>query len=199
MRTGSWSAAGPAATVARELQGAFEVTVLEAGRPFRRLGLDLATIERLRNSRVLFDPRLIRAAFPAMQVRRTGDMYLVNGIGVGGTTPMATGNGIRADGAIRALGIDLDSEFEQIGREIHLSTAHQARWHPDHSGPVHGLRRAEPRPAAHPQDDHRPGGLPALRPPGLGCPYGVKWDSRRYLDEAVARGAPGSPAAGSSA
>ena len=57
------------ATVARELQGAFDVTVLEAGRPFRRLGLERATIERLRDSRVLFDPRLIRAAFPAMQVR----------------------------------------------------------------------------------------------------------------------------------
>jgi choline dehydrogenase-like flavoprotein len=98
------------ATVARELQGAFDVTVLEAGRPFRRLGLERATIQRLRDSRVLFDPRLIRAAFPAMQVRRTGEMYLVNGIGVGGTTPMATGNGIRADAAIRALGIDLDPE-----------------------------------------------------------------------------------------
>ena len=93
--------------------------MLEAGRPFRRLGLERATVERLRDSRVLFDPRLIRAAFPAMQVRRTGDLYLVNGIGVGGTTPMATGNGIRADGAIRALGIDLDPEFDQISREIH--------------------------------------------------------------------------------
>ena len=84
------------ATVARALQGAFDVTVLEAGRPFRRLDLERATVERLRDSRVLFDPRLIRAAFPAMQVRRTGDIYLVNGIGVGGTTPMATGNGLRA-------------------------------------------------------------------------------------------------------
>jgi hypothetical protein len=79
------------ATVARELQGAFDVTVLEAGRPFHRLGLERATIERLRDSRMLFDPRLIRAAFPAMQVRRSGDVYLVKGIGVGGTTPMATG------------------------------------------------------------------------------------------------------------
>src|SRR4029453_5051771 len=118
------------ATVARELQGAYEVTVLEAGRPFRRPGLERATSERLRNSRAFSAPRLIRAAFPAMQIRRTGDMYLVNGIGVGGTTPMATGNGIRADAALRALGIDLDPEFDQIGREIHLSTEHERRWHP---------------------------------------------------------------------
>jgi choline dehydrogenase-like flavoprotein len=177
------------ATVARELQGPFEVTVLEAGRPFRRLGLERATVERLRDSRVLFDPRLIRAAFPAMQVRRTGEMYLVNGIGVGGTTPMATGNGIRADGALRALGIDLDPEFDQIGREIHLSTAHQARWHPTTRRLFAACAELnlDPRPIP-----KMTTGQAACRHCGrcvLGCPYGAKWDSRRYLDEAVARGA----------
>jgi choline dehydrogenase-like flavoprotein len=177
------------ATVARELQGAFDVTVLEAGRPFRRLGLERATIERLRDSRVLFDPRLIRAAFPAMQVRRSGDVYLVNGIGVGGTTPMATGNGIRADGAIRALGIDLDPEFEQIGREIHLSTAHQARWHTTTRRLFEACAELglDPRPIP-----KMTTGQAACRHCGrcvLGCPYGAKWDSRRYLDQAIARGA----------
>src|SRR4030095_3658436 len=169
---------------------ACELTGREAGRPFRRLGLERETVERLRDSRVLFDPRLIRAAFPAMQVRRTDDLYLVNGIGVGGTTPMATGNGIRADGALRALGIDLDPEFDQISREIHLSRAHQARWHP----PTRRLFSA----CAEMELDPRPlpkmtSGQAACRHCGrcvLGCPYGVKWDSRRYLDEAVALGAP---------
>lgn len=177
------------ATVARELQGPFEVTVLEAGRPFRRLGLERATVERLRDSRVLFDPRLIRAVFPAMQVRRTGDMYLVNGIGVGGTTPMATGNGIRADGAIRALGIDLDPEFDQISREIHLSTVHQARWHPTTRRLFASCAELDLDPRPIPKMTT---GQAACRHCGrcvLGCPYGAKWDSRRYLDEAVARGA----------
>jgi choline dehydrogenase-like flavoprotein len=177
------------ATVARELQGAFEVTVLEAGRPFRRLSLDRVTVERLRDSRVLFDPRLIRAAFPAMQVRRTPDMYVVNGIGVGGTTPIATGNGIRADAALRALGIDLDPEFDQISREIHLSTAHQARWHPTTRRLFEACIELNLDPRALPKMTTGQGSCRHCGRCVLGCPYGVRWDSRRYLDEAVACGA----------
>jgi choline dehydrogenase-like flavoprotein len=108
---------------------------------------------------------------------------------VGGTTPMATGNGIRADGAIRALGIDLDPEFEQIGREIHLSTAHQARWHTTTRRLFEACAELglDPRPIP-----KMTTGQAACRHCGrcvLGCPYGAKWDSRRYLDQAIARGA----------
>lgn len=177
------------ATVARELQGAFDVTVLEAGRPFNRLQLRRASIQRLRDSRLLPDPRLIRAAFPPMRVRRTDDMWLVHGVGVGGTTTIATGNGVRADAALRALGIDLDPEFDQIGREIHLSTEHQRRWHPTTRRLFAAFEELglDPRPIP-----KLTTGGPACRHCGrcvLGCPYGVKWDSRRYLDEALAKGA----------
>ena len=44
------------ATVARALQGAFDVTVLEAGGAFRPLSFDLRTIERLKRSHLVFDP-----------------------------------------------------------------------------------------------------------------------------------------------
>ncbi|HET6813024.1 MAG TPA: GMC family oxidoreductase N-terminal domain-containing protein [Actinomycetota bacterium] len=187
------------ATVARELQGAFDVTVLEAGRPFRRLGLERATIERLRDSRVLFDPRLIRAAFPAMQVRRTGDLYLVNGIGVGGTTPMATGNGIRADAAIRALGIDLDPEFDQIGQEIQLFTAHQARWHPTTRRLYEACAELglDPRPIP-----KMTTGQAACRHCGhcvLGCPYGPSGTAANTWRTPWPAARTWSPAAGSSA
>ena len=75
------------ATAARELQGTFDVTVLEAGGSFRPLSFDLRTIERLKRSRVVFDPRLIRVPFPATHARRTREgMVLVNGSCVGGTT-----------------------------------------------------------------------------------------------------------------
>ena len=53
------------ATAARALQGTFDVTVLEAGGSFRPLSFDLRTIERLKRSRLVFDPRLIRVPFPA--------------------------------------------------------------------------------------------------------------------------------------
>jgi hypothetical protein len=177
------------ATAARELQGTFDVTVLEAGRPFHRLELRQPSIQRLRDRRLLPDPRLIRVAFPSMRVRRSADMYLVNGVGVGGTTTMATGNGVRADGALRALGIDLDPEFDQIEREIHLSTEHERRWHPTTRRLFAAFAEVglDPRPIP-----KMTTGGPACRHCGrcvFGCPYGVKWDSRRYLDEALADGA----------
>ena len=177
------------ATVARELQGSYQVTVLEAGRPFHRLELRRPTIERIRRTRLLADPRLIRAAFPPMQVRTSGGMVMVNGIGVGGTTTMATGNGVRADGALRSLGIDLDPEFDEIGREIHLATDHQTRWHRTTGRLFEAFTATglDPHPIPKMQT-----GVAACRHCGrcvLGCPYGAKWDSRRYLEDAVAKGA----------
>jgi choline dehydrogenase-like flavoprotein len=176
------------ATVARELQADFDVTVLEAGSDFRRATLDRASIERLRRSRLLVDPRLLRLAYPPIRIRRTPDMLLVNGIGTGGTTAMATGNGIRMDQDLRTLGLDLDREFEEISREIPITTAHRRRWH------------ATTRRLFAVFDDLGlgPVALPKMGDAGhcrhcgrcmLGCPYGRKWDSRQYLDEAILHGA----------
>jgi choline dehydrogenase-like flavoprotein len=177
------------ATVARALQGTFQVTVLEAGRPFSRLELRQPVIERVQRARLLADPRLIRAAFPPMQVRTSGGMVMVNGIGTGGTTTLATGNGVRADGALRALGIDLDPEFAEIGREIRLDTSHQARWHRTTERLFDAFTGTglDPRPIPKLRTSRA-----ACRHCGrcvLGCPYDAKWDSREYLDEAVAAGA----------
>ena len=96
------------ATAAKELQGAFDVTVLEAGEAFRPLSLSLKTLERLKSTGLLFDERLIHFPFPAMQIRKTPDMVLVNGIGTGGSTAICCGNAVRMDQDLRALGIDLD-------------------------------------------------------------------------------------------
>ncbi len=75
------SGAGGAAA-ARELQGTYQVTVLEAGREFRPLGLSVRWMERLRNWGLLFDERLIRLVFPAMRVRKcAGGLVHVNGVG----------------------------------------------------------------------------------------------------------------------
>ena len=176
------------ATVARELQGAFDVTVVEAGRDFQRATLQRRSIERLRRSRLLVDPRLVRLVYPPIRFRRTPDMLLVNGIGTGGTTTMATGNGIRMDGDLRALGLDLDPEFDEIAREIPITTAHQRRWHPT----TRRLFRTFDDLGLNPVVLPKMGDAERCRHCGrcmLGCPYGRKWDSRTYLDEAVRRGA----------
>jgi choline dehydrogenase-like flavoprotein len=176
------------ATVAKELQGAFEVTVVEAGKDFRRATLDRRTIERLRRSRLLVDPRLVSLVYRPIRIRRTPDMLLVNGIGTGGTTTMATGNGIRMDEDLGALGLDLDREFDEIAREIPITTAHQRRWHPT----TRRLFRTFDDLGLNPVVLPKMGDAERCRHCGrcmLGCPYGRKWDSRAYLDDAVGRGA----------
>jgi choline dehydrogenase-like flavoprotein len=176
------------ATVAKDLQGAFDVTVVEAGHGFRRATMERDSIERMRRSRLLVDPRLLRLVYPPIRVRRTPDMLLVNGIGTGGTTTMATGNGIRMDRDLRALGLDLDAEFDAIAREIPITTAHRRRWHPTTRRLWSAFDDLGLQPAVLP----KMGDAERCRHCGrcmLGCPYGRKWDSRTFLDEAVRRGA----------
>jgi choline dehydrogenase-like flavoprotein len=177
------------ATAARELQGRFDVLVLEAGREFRPLALDLAIPERLKRLGLLFDERLIRLLFPAMKVRKTrAGMVLVRGIGTGGTTTLATGNALRLDQDLKAIGVDLDEEFAELGREVPVSVAHQARWNETTRKlfEVFETMGLAPRP------------LPKMRRHAscghcgrcvLGCPSGAKWDSREFLREAMDRGA----------
>ena len=176
------------ATVAKELQGPYDVTVLEAGRPYRRCELDRRSIDRLARSRLLVDPRLIRVAYPTMRVRRTADMLVVHGSGTGGTTTVATGNGIRADDDLRALGIDLDEEFAEVASEISVSIEHRRRWHPM----TRRLFAAAEDLGLAPSPTPKMGRAEGCRHCGrcvLGCPHGIKWDARRFLDVAVARGA----------
>jgi choline dehydrogenase-like flavoprotein len=182
------SGAGGAAA-AKELQGDFDVLVLEAGGEFRPLAMSLAVPERLKRLGLLFDERHIRPLFPAMKVQRTKrGMVLVRGVGTGGTTPLATGNALRLDGGLRAIGVDLDEEFAELGREVPVSVPPKERWNGTTRKlfEVFGELGLEPRP------------LPKMRRREscafcgrcvLGCPSGAKWDSREFLRTAVERGA----------
>ena len=176
------------ATVAKELQGTYDVTVLDAGRPYRRCGLDRRTIDLIGRSRALVDPRCIRAAYPAMRAQRTDDMVIVRGIALGGTTTVATGNGVRADEDLRAIGLDLDREFAEMATEIPVSTEHRQRWHPL----TRRLFQAADDLGLAPEPTPKMGAAGQCRHCGrcvLGCPYGVKWDARAFLADAVNRGA----------
>ncbi|MGX8687786.1 MAG: choline dehydrogenase [bacterium] len=79
---------------------------------------------------VSMDERMIRPLLPSMVVEKTKDMVMVRGIGVGGTTTLATGNAVRCDDSLRALGIDLDGEFERLYADLPITTDHRARWTP---------------------------------------------------------------------
>jgi choline dehydrogenase-like flavoprotein len=176
------------ATVAKELQGRFEVTVLEAGGAFRPLALRLRAIERIKRAGLLFNERMLPLAYPPIRVRRTPDMFLVSGIGLGGTTTICTGNALRMDQGLRALGIDLDDEFEALYREVPITTAHQKRWR------AHTRRLFEIclEMGLDPQPTPKMGAYERCSGCGrciLGCARGVKWDSRQFLQVAVDRGA----------
>jgi choline dehydrogenase-like flavoprotein len=181
------SGAGGAAA-ALELQGAFDVTVLEAGREFKPFPVAVSALEKWKKLGIHLDTRWISRLFPAMRTARTEDMVLVFGRGLGGTTTIATANALRLDDNLKAIGIDLDPEFEDIRRLIPVSTAHEAGWRPmtRRLYEVCGEMGLEPWPLP------KFGDYARCRHCGrcvLGCPYGVKWDARAFLALAEKKGA----------
>lgn len=177
------------ATIAKVLQGTFEVTVLEAGREFRPFGLSTGIQEKLKRMGILFDERLIQLIFPVMKIQKTADrMILVRGIGTGGTTTLATGNGIPFDRDLKKIGIDLEPEFIDLASEVPRSTTHQKRWRENTHRLFEIFREMELNPEP----------IPKMADGELctncgrcfyGCPTGAKWDSRKFLEDALDKGA----------
>jgi choline dehydrogenase-like flavoprotein len=177
------------ATVAMELQGQYDVTVIEAGGEFTPFRASLSRIEPLRRAGLLFDARLIRLLLRSMETRRAdAGMVLVNGRALGGTTTLSCANALRCDQDLAALGISLDAEFEETYRQIPVTTGHVERW-----GPL-TRRLFETFQAM----DLKPVPLPKLIDLALctncgrciiGCRTGAKWDSRQFLKRAVGAGA----------
>ncbi len=178
------------ATAARELQGKFAVTVLEAGREFRPLSINLKFLAKMRKTGLFFDEREIQLLFPAMKVRKTKSdrMVLVNGIATGGTTTISAGNAVRIDSSLKSIGIDLSSEFLELEQEIPITAAHEKLWRPVTRQLYDICREMKLQPTPTP----KMGDYDRCKSCGrcvLGCSSGVKWDSRRFLQEAVANGA----------
>jgi len=182
------SGAGGAAA-ARGLAGAFEVTVLEAGREFRPYAGPLAQAVRLKRLGLLFNPREIQLLFPAMRVRSASrEMFLISGRATGGTTTISCGNALRRDDALQAIGIDLSPEFEELEREVPTTVDHERLWRE----PTRRLFEAFASLGLDPRPLPKMGRYESCRSCGrcvLGCPHGVKWDSRVFLADARARGA----------
>ena len=177
------------ATVAKELQGKFAVTVLEAGKEFSPFSMDLSSVDKIKKTGLMFDEREIQLLFPSMIIRKTADrMVMVNGIGLGGTTTLATGNAVRMDEDVKKCGINLDKEFEELYREIPISTDHQKRWRPTTRRLFEICRSMDYHPQPLPKMGYNSKCINCGRCV-LGCAYGAKWDSRNFLQLAQEHGA----------
>lgn len=177
------------ATVAKELANLYDVVIVEAGREFQPFKANLSGLEKLRKTGLFFDERQIQLLFPSMKIRKTADkMVLVNGIATGGTTTLSTGNALRMDKDLKAIGIHLNDEFNELFEEVPISIEHHKKW----------------RSATKRLFDicHKMGFEPQITPKMglyhhciqcgrcvLGCPQGVKWDSRKFLQIALKNGA----------
>jgi choline dehydrogenase-like flavoprotein len=177
------------AIMAKELQGSFAVTVVEQGPEFRPFPFPPDLLGRLRHTGIFFDERLIQLAFPRMVITKsTAGLIIVSGQGTGGTTPLSAGNAVRADQGLLRLGIDLEPEFQELAREVPITTAHRQKWRPATQELFTICARMGLQPEV----------LPKFGDPAkcvncglcvLGCKYNAKWDARQFLNTALAAGA----------
>jgi choline dehydrogenase-like flavoprotein len=120
------------AVAARELaQNGFEVTILEAGKPFSPLTHKVSWLKSLRGSWLLKDENSIKRVFPHYSVSRASqDLNIFRGVTEGGCTSIACGNMVRAENGLKEIGLDLTAEFEEIERALTVNPIPRDRWRP---------------------------------------------------------------------
>lgn len=178
------------ATAARELQSAgFEVCILESGSSFKPFTRNLSWSEPLRRLGLLGGEKNFRHLFPAMDIHRSSeDLVLVRGLTTGGSTVLSCGNLIRTDNGLKEIGLDLTPEFQELEDELNPIPIPEDKWRPltrkmFQSAQDMGL---DPKPTPKAVDPQRCTGCGLCE---LGCRVAARWDSRRFLKEAINRGA----------
>ena len=83
---------GGGAVIANDLQGEYQVTILEKGGEFKPCKVNPLKLAKLRKTELMFDDRMVTVLVNNMHIRKAGDVSLVYGEGIGGTTTLATGN-----------------------------------------------------------------------------------------------------------
>jgi choline dehydrogenase-like flavoprotein len=178
------------ATAARELQSkGFEVCILESGSSFKPFTRNLSWSEPLRRLGLLGREKNFRHLFPAMDMQRSSaDLLLVRGVTTGGSTALSCGNLVRTDNGLKEIGLDLTTEFQELEDELKPALIPQDMWRPLTSKMFQSAQEMglDPTPTPKAVDPHRCTGCGLCE---LGCRSGARWDSRRFLKEAVQKGA----------
>ena len=178
------------ATAARELaKNGFDVLVLEAGAPFKPFTRKISWAAPLRRAGLLGSEGTITRIFPAMEARRcSNELVLVRGMAEGGCTVISCGNIVRADRGLKDIGLDLSPEFEELEKIIGPGPLPRPLWRPLTKKMFDAAEKMGLGPAPTPKAvDSKNCACCGLCE--LGCVRGARWDSRRFLDDALAAGA----------
>ncbi len=177
------------AMAAKELQGAFDVTILETGAEFKAFSFHVDSLAKFRKTGVFLDERMISLLFPAMRVVKSSEkMIMVTGKGTGGSTTLSTGSALRWDRDLKEIGINLDDEFQELESEIPMTTDHQKYWRPV----TKELYEVCKELGLDPQLTPKMIDFTKCRHCSqcvLGCHYDAKWDTRELLNESIKKGA----------
>ena len=170
---------------ARRLQmSGAEVSILEAGEPFKAMTRKVLHADVLRRTGLLGSERTISLLFPHLRTSRSGDLVMVRGLGAGGCTVLSCGNMVPTDRGLKEIGLDLAPEFAEIGALVPTCTVPRERWRPTTGDMFDAAARLGfspvPTPKAVDLDSCRGCGMCEL-----GCSSGARWDSRAWVDDAV--------------
>ncbi len=177
------------AIAARELaQNGFEVTIIEAGKPFSPLTHKVSWLSSLRGSWLLKDENSIKRVFPHYGVTRASqDLAIFRGVTEGGCTSIACGNMVRAENGLKEIGLDLSAEFEEIEKTLTITPIPRERWRPLTQQMYDKAEQLgyTPKPTPKVDDLSKCIGCGYCE---LGCITGAKWDSRRVYKDYLGKG-----------
>ncbi len=177
------------ATAAHQLASkGFEVTILEAGKPFNPLTHKVSWLSPLRGTFLLKDENAIKHVFPHYQVTRSSnDLVIFRGVTAGGCTSISCGNMVRAENGLKEIGLDLTSEFEEIERTITINPIPKEKWRPLTRKMFDEAQKMgyNPMPTPKVVDLEKCVGCGYCE---LGCATGAKWDSRRLYRDFLGKG-----------
>ncbi len=178
------------AMAARELASkGFEVLILEASGEFKPFTRRLSLVEPFRKLGLTRNEKNFSRFISAYDsVRSSEDLILFRGLTIGGSTLLTCGNMVRADNGLKEIGLNLDKEFDEIESLIDINPFPMKRWRPLTRQMFESADRMGLKPESTPK------AVESLKCVScglceVGCRAGARWDSRRFLHDAIENGA----------
>jgi choline dehydrogenase-like flavoprotein len=182
------SGAGGAVAANELAKNGYEVTIFEAGKPFKPLTHKVSWLSTLRGSLLLKDEKSIPRVFPHYNVMRTSsDLTIFRGVTEGGCTSISCGNIVRAENGLSEIGLDLSAEFAEIEKNLIIAPIPRNRWRPltQQMYDKAELLGFTPKPTPKVDAIDKCVGCGYCE---VGCSTGAKWDSRRLYQNRLGKG-----------